>query len=79
MLSEMRAVTVYDNPRWSHVGCDPNLTEERYDELLMLSEPNWTCIMCDTRKRDRLVNGFDRRVDLVMVNELPLYAPPLKE
>ncbi|KAI8894495.1 chromatin remodelling complex Rsc7/Swp82 subunit-domain-containing protein [Globomyces pollinis-pini] len=64
--------------RWIHVGCDPELTEERYEELVKSEDPKYTCLLCEPRRLDRAVNAKrDGKYQVVVYKGLTIVAPPL--
>jgi hypothetical protein len=66
--------------RWIHVGCDPLLSTELYQELAEQESPNFACILCETKRRDRYMASMgDRKLSVVDYQGHKLVCPPLKE
>ncbi|KAI9094360.1 chromatin remodelling complex Rsc7/Swp82 subunit-domain-containing protein [Phlyctochytrium arcticum] len=64
--------------RWIHVGCDPSLTEERYEELGEDVEAKYTCVLCDPSSLRVLLQQREGRWSKVVeYKNKVLVAPPL--
>jgi type II secretory pathway predicted ATPase ExeA len=63
------------------VNCDPELTEERYEELQEDSNAAYTCVLCDKKKLNTLVvdkeNEDGKKRAVFKYKGKPLVAPPL--
>ncbi|KAH6589047.1 hypothetical protein BASA61_005751 [Batrachochytrium salamandrivorans] len=79
---DLAMVCCDDCERWVHVGCDPELTEEVYQQLVEEEEPVFTCALCDDRKREMLLEIRQKvhdgvRLSTVEFKDHFLVAPPL--
>ncbi|EGF83924.1 hypothetical protein BATDEDRAFT_84646 [Batrachochytrium dendrobatidis JAM81] len=68
--------------RWVHVGCDPELTDDVYQKLVEQEEPAFTCALCDTNKREQLLETRRVEQDGIHLSTVEfkkhfLVAPPL--
>ena len=64
-----------------HVNCDPELTDERYEEFQEDSDAAYTCVLCVKKKLNSLVSDKEKEDGKKRVvfkyKGQPLVAPPL--
>ncbi|KND00733.1 uncharacterized protein SPPG_03849 [Spizellomyces punctatus DAOM BR117] len=66
--------------RWIHVGCDPELTEKRYQQLVEEPDAKYTCVLCDGDKLEALIRKKDGGLHKVVEYKgKTLVAPPVGE
>ncbi|TPX58836.1 hypothetical protein SpCBS45565_g07905 [Spizellomyces sp. 'palustris'] len=66
--------------RWIHVGCDPDLTERRYQQLVEEPDAKYTCVLCDGDKLGALIRKKDGGLHKVVEYKgKTLVAPPVGE
>jgi hypothetical protein len=58
-----------------HIGCDPKLTKEKFEEMVRMKDAQYKCVICEPVRREQLMS--DRFQKVVSYNGLPLVAPPL--
>lgn len=46
----------FPNIRWIHVGCDPDLTEKRYEEIGEDESAIYTCVLCEKRRLNSFIS-----------------------
>lgn len=65
-----------------HVACDPELTDEFYQELMEQNNAEFVCSLCDPNKRQAFLKEHqhsNKHAAVCTFQKHPIIAPPLIE
>ncbi|KAI8913339.1 chromatin remodelling complex Rsc7/Swp82 subunit-domain-containing protein [Gorgonomyces haynaldii] len=69
--------------RWIHVGCDPKLTEDVYEQMQEDENAEFNCVLCDSNRLQALIrsrsNDTGKNYKIVKYENKTIVAPPLMD